>query len=450
MKKYILLIGLFTAISAVTFAQIPPNWDTSPPQDTAAIKYAVGVSQPSTTEQDALRNAMQDAVQQFASAISTQFQSRTDITVQSQYFSSDIEDAYTFRLETSSFTTNVPITGVREAARKVERSGGYYIARVLAVISVEDYNRARQYILNEEASYLAYIFFSQRGLFSSTGSSLPSGYSDYYSWLRNNCVIITIDDTNQNALIEQVELYVKKVYNNAVFFAQIIDGRSARIIYNSGVYYDGILRSLQTIALFSIQVQSSHIILRPLRANILAELRTAVNNAKDSTKFVITGLETIQTQSGNSVNQSLIVINQFKTIASRQFNMQAVNYNIPAQYLSGNIDEEGIIRYVQNNQAAFPARYLVICRSETRLQMGNPAYNIPPHINASCYFLLYDIVTGQTIHSETAETATPSFQPSNLNDRTVIEEGRRALQFLYSASNQPGLIDIMRGVFERL
>ena len=360
-------------MTAALSAQVPPNWDTNPPRDTATHKYAVGISQPSATEQDAFKGAWQNAVQQFASSIATRFQGQTDITVQSQSYSNDIEDAYTVYMETSSFSTNVPVTGISEVARKIETSNSRYIARVLASMAVEDYNKAKRYVENEETAFLAYRFFSQRNLFPAAGNR-PPGYDDYYSWLRNTCVIITVDDPNQNPLIEQIELFVKKLYKNAVVFAQVIDGRSARIIYNSGRYFDGILRALQNTALFTVQRESSHLTLRPIKANTPAELRAVVGAMKDSAKFVITGLEIIQTQSGETVNRETIIMNQFKTIASRLFNMQAVNYSVPGQYLSGFVDEDGIIRHIQTNQAAFPARYLVICRSQTRLEKGTPAY----------------------------------------------------------------------------
>jgi hypothetical protein len=450
MKRAILLMGLVAAISAAVFAQIPPDWDTNPPRDTALRKYAVGVSQPSASEQEAYRSARQDAIQQFASSIATRFQGQTDITVQSGSFSSGIEDAYTDYLETSSFSTNVPITGVTEQARKIETISGRYVARVLAAMSDADYEKARMYVENEEAAFLAYRFFSQRGLFKAAANQKPSGYDDYYSWLRNNCVIISIDDPSPNALLEQIDLFIKKLYKNAAIFAQIINGRGARIVYNSGKYYDGILRALQNTALFTIRRESAHLTLKPAKANTLAELRAAVAAMKDSAKFVITGLETIQTQSGETAHSGAIVINQFKTLAARQFNMQAVNYTVPAQYLAGFVDEDGIIRHIQSNAAAFPARYLIICRSQTKLEQGLPEYRIPPMVNASCHFTLYDIVTGETLHSDTAQTAAGAFSLSNLEDRTVINESRRPLQFLYNAKTQPGLESIMKGVFDQL
>jgi len=100
--------------------------------------------------------------------------------------------------------------------------------------------------------------------------------------------------------------------------------------------------------------------------------------------------------------------------------------------------------------AQIPARYIIICRSETKLEKGIPEYKIPPMVNASCHFTLYDIVTGETLQSETAETVAGAFTPSNLEDRAVIEEARRALQFLYNAKTQPGLAEIMRGVLGEL
>jgi hypothetical protein len=120
-------------------------------------------------------------------------------------------------------------------------------------MSGDDYEKARQYVENEEAAFLAWRFFSQRNLFTASANQKPSGYDDYYSWLRNNCVIISIDDPNPTAMFEQIDQFIKKLYKNAALFAQIINGRSARIIYNSGKYYDGILRALQNTALFTIQ-----------------------------------------------------------------------------------------------------------------------------------------------------------------------------------------------------
>jgi hypothetical protein len=445
MKRTFCVIILIM-ITAPVFTQVPADWDINKPADTALQKYNVGISQPLGSEQEAVKNAWQNAVQQFAESIAVRYEGRSDITLQSQNYASGIEDAFVVTVETSSFSTNIPLTGVRELSRKTARQDGKYTASVLAVMSVEDYNKAKQYVENEEASFLAYRFFSQRGLFTAVRSGKPSGFEDYYSWLRNNCVIISINDSNSATLLEQIDQFLKKLYKNSVVFAQIINGQNSRIVYNSAKYYDGILRALQNTNLFTIQRESSHLTLIPSKPNSLAELRNAVTAVKDSGKFVITGLEVIQTRAGETVNTGTIIINQFKTIASRQFNMQAANFTIPSQYLSGFVDEDGIIRHIQNNNASFPARYLIICRSQTKMDSGIPEYKIPPMVSASCHFTLYDIVTYETLHSETIETAPGAFTLSNQEDRTVIEESRRALQFLFNAKTQPGLEKIIKDV----
>jgi hypothetical protein len=450
MKKFVFLAGLAAAVIAGVFAQVPPDWDVNKPRDTAEIKYNVGVSQPCGTEQEAIKNAWQYAIQQFAGSIAVRYEGRSDITVQSQNYASENEDAFVVTMETSTFSSNIPLTGVRELARKTMRRDGKYTAFILAAMGVEDYNKAKQYVENEEAAFLAYRFFSQRGLFAAVKSGKPAGFDDYYSWLRNNCIVISVDDANANALLEQIDLFVKKLYKNAAMFAQIINGQSARIIYNSARYYDGTLRALQNANLFVIRREGSHLALKPAKPNILAELRNAVAAVKDSGKFVITGLEIIRTQGGDTANSGAIVINQFKTIASRQFNMQAVNYAIPAQYLSGYVDEDGIIRYVQNNGGNFPARYLIICRSETKLDSGVAEYKIPPMVSASCNFTLYDIVTGETVQSGAAESNPGAYQLSSLADQAVISESRRALQSLSDPKTRPGLENIMREVLGEL
>jgi len=450
MKKQVFLIIVFAVTAASIFAQVPSNWETNEPKDTAEQKYMVGVSTPSNSEQEAVKSAWQNAVQQFASSIAVRYEGRSDITVQSQNYASEIEDAFIATVATSTFSTNIPLTGVRELARKTSRQNGRYIAYVLAVMSVEDYNKAKQYVENEEAAYLAYRFFSERGLFTAVRSGKPVGYNDYYSWLRNNCVIISIDDTNSNALLEQIDQFVKKLYKNAALFAQLINGQNARMIYNSAKYYDGILRALQNTALFTIQREDSRLILKPAKSNILAELRNAVAAVKDSSKFVITGLEMIQTQNGDRPNPGTIVINQFKTIASQRFKMQAVNFNIPSQFLSGFVDEDGIIRYIQNNINNFPARYLIICRSETKLEEGIPSLKMPPMVTASSNFTLYDLVSGDKKQSNTVESNPGAYSPSSMSDQTVINKSQDALKSLFDAKTQPGLADIMREVLDEL
>jgi hypothetical protein len=236
-KTIALLFWFYWGIAAALSAQIPPDWDSRPPQDSAAFKYSVGVSQPAATEQEAYRSAWQNALQQFAESIAAGFQGRTDISSQSASYSSDIEDEFTVVVSSSSLSTKVKLSGAREAARKTGQENGKYIVRVLVIMSAEDYAAARQYAANEEAAALAYRFFARRaaGIAPLDREGKPQGFEDYYSWLRGACVILSFAESagNTGAFLDQLELFVKKLYKNAALFAETIGGTGVRIVYDA-------------------------------------------------------------------------------------------------------------------------------------------------------------------------------------------------------------------------
>jgi hypothetical protein len=449
MRKSFLLCTFF--VLAANFAsaqQIPPDWDTNPPKDTAGVKYQVGVSLPSPTEQEAFKGAWQNALQNFASSIATRVESLTGVSVHEEGYDSEIADAYTVRVETSSFSTQVPLSGVREAARKIEQRGDTYTARVLAAMDDGDYQKALRYIENEEAAFLAYRFFEQKikGITRLSGNK-PAAYADFYSWLRDNCVTISFAGTGGQAeYLGQAEIFCKKLYRDAVIFAETIDGNPARIVYDSPKYYDGIVRALQDFGIFTMQKENSALVLTPMGQSSLTAFRSAVAAMKDGSKVFVTGIEVIQTEGGDVLNSSNLVINQFIT-AARQFGLSAVRFNLPGEYTNSVfLDEAAVIGYINANIKSFPARFVAIVFAGTRLSPGVAAYNVPATITASARFTLYDVLTGETAGSAEADTRGFVFSPANLRQETVIAESRRALQFLYDPKNKPGLAGIMADV----
>jgi hypothetical protein len=453
MRRYgLILAGLIFAAGVAGAQEVPVNWETEPPRDTAEVKYSVGVSMPAATEQEAFKGAWQNVLQNFASSIATRVESLTDISVREEGYDSDIADAYTVYVETSSFSTQVPLSGVRELARKVETQGGNYTARILGAMNSADYQKALQYIENEEAAFLAYRFFAQkvRGITRLSGNR-PSGYADFYSWLRDNCVTISFAGVSSQAeYLAQTENFCKKLYRNTVIFAETIEGKAARIVYDSPRYYDGIVRALQDFGMFRIQKENSALVLTPAGQSALAAFRSAVADMKDSSKIFVTGIEVIQTENGDILNSANLVINQFITAAARQYGLSAARFNLPAQYTNSTfLDEAAIIDYINGNIKSFPARFAVIVFAGTRLSQGVAAYNVPANITASARFTLYDVLTGETINSAEADTRGFVFSPSNLQQQTVIAESRRALQFLYDTKNKPGLAGIMAEVLDK-
>jgi hypothetical protein len=94
---------IFFFLTIFANAQIPPNWELTPPQDTEAVKYTVGLSNPASTEQEAFKGAWNNALQNFAASIGTHFQGQTDVTARSEGYDSGIEDSYTVTLGPHEF-----------------------------------------------------------------------------------------------------------------------------------------------------------------------------------------------------------------------------------------------------------------------------------------------------------------------------------------------------------
>jgi hypothetical protein len=445
MKKLFSLIAVFVlAVNLAPAQSIPPGWDTAPPRDTAEYKYCVGISTPQATEQEAVKNAWNDALRNFASSIGTRVESRADITVESAGYSGGIEDTYTVYVESSSFSTQVRLSGVRELARKSGRQGASYVVRLLTVMGMEDFNRAKQYLDNEEAAFLAYRFFAQK----TPGLADPrsgGGYEDYYTWLRNDCVTLSFTGKeNGGAWLEQLERFLKKLYRNALVFPALIDGAGARIVYDSERYHVGILRALQGSGVFTISRDNAALHLAPTKPSALADFRAAVSAMKDSSVIFVTGIEMIDTGAGLRVNAGNLVVNQFKALVSRNFGMRAVNYALPSELTAGpSLDEAALIALIQKD-GAFPARYAAICYAETVFEPGQAEHRIPPLVTARARFTVYDALTGETLNSDTVDTAGFVFTPANTGEQGIIAESRRALRFLYDPKNRPGLEGIMR------
>jgi hypothetical protein len=458
-KNLFSVITVFAAAANFAFAQIPADWDRVPPRDTAALKYSVGVSAPSATEQESLRDAFNDALRNFASSIGAQVTSETVTSSRSEGYDSGVEDAYTLTVETSSFRTQVRLTGVKELARKTGVEGNKYVTRVLTAMSAEDHRKAALYLENEEAAFLAYRFFVQRKLPAPApdNSGRPRNYPDFYSWLRNDCVIISAAagagstggaGSAGGAFMEPLEGFLKKLYRNCVFQAGTINGLPSRIVFDAPKYHDGILRALEGTGLFTITRENNGIILTPVKSP--GEFRSVVAAMKDGSRIFVTGLELIQTEGGIVPNQNSLIVGRFKAAASRRFGFTPVNYSLPPGFISGtDIDEEGIIAYIRKNIAAFPARYVAVCHSRSVLEPGMAEYRIGPRVGASCRFVLYDLVTGEVMQSGAAEV-NAIFSLADTRDQTVMAESRRALQFLYDPKSKPGLEDIMAEVLDKL
>jgi hypothetical protein len=117
---------------------------------------------------------------------------------------------------------------------------------------------------------------------------------------------------------------------------------------------------------------------------------------------------------------------------------------LPAAFTEGPyLDEAAIIAHIQRNAGNFSARYAAICYTETAFEPGVAAYKMPSLITAQTRFTVYDVLTGETINSNTVDTRGFTFSPADGREQSILAESRRALQFLYDPKNKPGLDGIM-------
>jgi hypothetical protein len=286
-RRYAVILGGLVFLAGAAGAQgVPPGWEKNPPRDMEAVKYSVGLSMPQATEQGAFAGAWQNALQNFAASIGTTVSSQTDITVTEQGFDGEIADAFTVTLESSSFSTQVQLTGVRELARKVERQGASYIVYMLASMNTEDWQRAARYIENEEAAFLAYRFFAQRlpGITLLAAAGKPAGFEDFYIWLRNSCVIISVSAGTgsganagganaETSYLDGMVRFAKKLYRNSLAFSTGIEGLPSCVIYDSPRYRDGLLRAFAGTGAFTVTQPNAAIVLASKNAASLSALR---------------------------------------------------------------------------------------------------------------------------------------------------------------------------------
>jgi hypothetical protein len=325
---------------------------------------------------------------------------------------------------------------------------------MLAAMNSEDWQRAAGYIENEEAAFLAYRFFAQRvpAVTPLNVAGKPEGFEDFYSWLRNSCIIAGVNAGNgaagSAAYLDGLARFAKKLYRNSLTFSTTIEGRPSCAVYDSPRYFDGFLRALAGSGLFAVTQANGALILAPKPESSPSAFTAYVDAMKDASKIFVTGIEIIAAGERRTVNPGNLVVNQFKTIAARELGMGAVNFEIPPRYAQGGtLDEDGIIAYIRANLRAFPARYAAVCHTETRLEPGLPAYTIPPVITAQTAFTVYDVLTGEQYQSAAVDTRGFVFTPSNQSEQAVLAESRRAIQFLYDPRNPEGLAGEMNRVF---
>ncbi|MDR1429777.1 MAG: hypothetical protein LBI85_05760 [Spirochaetaceae bacterium] len=167
-------------------------------------------------------------------------------------------------------------------------------------------------------------------------SGKPSGFGDFYTWLRNSCVIVSVNAGNAGtSYLDGLARFAKKLYRNSLAFPTAIEGFPSCVIYDSPRYFDGVLRALGGFNAFALTRSNGAIILAPKSASSLSAFAAYVEAMKDASKIFVTGTEIIAAPERRTPNPGNLVVGQFKALAALRFGMSAVSFDLPRPVRSG-------------------------------------------------------------------------------------------------------------------
>jgi hypothetical protein len=366
--------------------------------DVLSMRHGIyeGVSEPKTSESEALLDARNSAFRIFAAENLSSVAGSYDIKMISN--GTNPADVIITTTGEASITFRLPIiTGVEEVGRKIERTEDGYIARVLITISKEGREKAKKYVDQETTAFRAYRYFAGKfklAVLAPTG--VPSGYSDYSSWLENNCLIFEMKSDINDYLV-QLDTFLRKIIRYISIFADNYDGKPVRIIYNNPDRFDEIATALQKNHI-NVSKENSRFL---LSVNIsLDEFRKQVENMSDSGELVIAG---ISNNENRYTHISSTTLNETARIARQDFGMNVKTARLPEQCLNGTYNDTEIINMLDRKTA----RYVLLLKSTAVLEPGIEAYRIPDHLRISYQCILYDSITEKSVYSDITNDVSP-------------------------------------------
>jgi hypothetical protein len=291
----------------------------------------------------------------------------------------------------------LPLTGIREVERKVEWHGGKYIVRIRIAISAEGITRAVEYTEREAAAFRAYHFFSQRvsGFTGTSPGASGADYPDYHTWLEHNCLIMAFREKIQDPYLDQLDLFLRKLYRDICIFSGRIDGRPVRIIYNAPKYMDYIVTALQKNG-FIVFRENSHLLLKATTSQ--DEFSAITQNMADAGTVIFTGIHFGPGQR-RKINMDASLLKELNRMAQTEFGMNAIVFSLPEDILKGNYTEEELFHRISGYTGT--ARYIALIILTSTPEPTIPAYGIPESFRLSYVCTLFDMLTEHKTYTRT-------------------------------------------------
>jgi hypothetical protein len=402
--KYLTWLFLFIMLSATVY----PNAGASP--CSGQEKTALGVSRPRDTEAEAVLEAKNSALHDLAASIASYVNSRFDIRVKSGGTKPGALIVVTEG--DASVTVRLPLTGIRELKREVDRRMGCkFIARVQIAISAAGMRKAAAYVEREAAAFRAFHFFSQRapGFTETRPGDSGSDYPDYTAWLESRCLVMAFREKAQDSYLDKVDIFLGKLYRDIRVFPESPDGRPVRIIYDAPKYRNPVVRALQKQG-FAVFGEDFRLLLTASKSS--DEFSAIIKNLPDANTVIFTG---IQFGPGlrKRINIDSSVLKEFSRMAQTQFKMNAAVFALPEQILKGDYTEEELFHRISGY--AGTARYIALVVSTSNPEPEIPAYKVPGYWRLSFTCTLYDLLTENKIYTNTIEDI--NFSPLSITGK---------------------------------
>lgn len=377
--KKVFLIAFLAFLTVTLFAESKnsDNWDNKKPLDDSSGHFAVGISEPCNSEKEAHSQAWRFVLSYFANSISTSVSINIDSYTTEEGFEGSALDAYSLTIEHSTWKSDVPLYGVTILDKKIERdSDGKIIVKLLGFISVENFEKSKTAVQDEETSALVYSYFKEH----SEQSDFPETNSKYTQWVKKNCAVFEIsDETDGEAFVRWLEVYFSKLFRNIKIYRCSFDALPSIIVYNHPDYLSLCLSSLESIGIFNIERKGSTALISGKSKKSLASFSDYCSSIKDSKKITVFG-----------DNQT--VITKFKNFAQKNFSFSAVSTTLSFTSF------DDMKEYVKNHKKDLPSRYFAFCCSET----SEESWGSKSWVNATVWFELYDLETDKNLSSKEA------------------------------------------------
>jgi hypothetical protein len=389
----LLMLAVFTSSGQLTVAQTAEDYDA------LSMRPGIyeGVSDARPSEAAALLDARNDGYRNLAASFSFFTFGRYKITMAGN--GTNLTDMLVSITGDASVTVRLPLTGVEEVAKKVERTEEGYKAKVLIRISQEGRVKADKYVDREMSAFRAYRYFAGKFNFSPVlFTDAPDGYPDYSSWLENNCLIFEMRSGGNDYLIP-LDAFLRKLIRTIVIFADNYDGKPARIVFNIPDRYEAIVTALQKSRI-KVSRENARLLISPdisLDA-FLKQLETM----PDAGKMIIAG---ISHYDNIYANISPLILNE-AALTGQNFGIRSEVVRLPDQSLNGN--DTQIINMLDGKTA----RYILLIKSDSNREPGIELYRISPYYRISYRGILFDRMTGNSVYSDTVNDVDFSSAPS--------------------------------------